>query len=477
MFRNSLLFSLAIVFCFLTTFAAAQSRTDVGPFGTAAGGPFDRLNLATLNVHFDIPIIQKAGRGLPFFYILSFDSNVWKLVTSTGTTSWQPVWNWGWRGQTEIASGYVDYKHTQKNCNIGTRQDPLIVTSDIYFFKTYHDQFGVIHPIGDTVAADDPQCVTGYPANATVTFSDGSGYSAALDNGPTATILAKNGEAINPPLQQGTGPATATDSNGNQITTNGASFTDTLGTTALTISGGAPNPLNFTYTGPTGLSKSVTLNYTTFNVRTNFQCTTAGGAAVQEYSASQSLVTSVSMPDGTAYTVTYEPTPGTTTGEVTGRIKSIALPSGGTFTYTYSGSNNGINCSDGSTATLTRATPDGTWTYAHTAPAVGSTSAANSTTVTDPASNQTVYNFQQVYETSRTFNRRNTTDLRTIQPFNNGPLSPCDGPATTLPIPTPTIKTPQKDPPPNQVTKTVFTYTADGTGRPTEVDDYDWGSG
>src|SRR5262249_26472613 len=131
MLRNSLLFSLAIVFCFLTTFAAAQSPAHVGPFGTAGSGPFDRLILPTLNIHFDIAGSEKAGRGLPFFYILSFDSNVWTLVTTNGTTSWQPVWNWGWRGQTEIASGYVDYKHTQKNCNIGTRQDPFIVTSDI----------------------------------------------------------------------------------------------------------------------------------------------------------------------------------------------------------------------------------------------------------------------------------------------------------------------------------------------------------
>src|SRR5215472_668187 len=221
MCRNSLFVRLALVSILAASFAAAQSPQDVGPFGTRGGGPFDRLNLATLNVHFDIPIIQKAGRGLPFFYILSFDSNVWTLVTSTGTTSWQPVWNWGWRGQTEITSGYVDYKHTQKNCNIGTRQDPLIVTSDIYFFKTYHDQFGVIHPIGDTVAADDPQCVTGYPASATVTLTDGSGYTAVLDNGPTATLKAKNGESISPPLQQGIGSASATDSNGNQITTNG----------------------------------------------------------------------------------------------------------------------------------------------------------------------------------------------------------------------------------------------------------------
>ena len=97
--------------------------------------------------------------------------------------------------------------------------------------------------------------------------------------------------------------------------------------------------------------------------------------------ASENLVSSIDLPDGASYQITYEGTPGFSGDVTTGRIASVKLPTGGTITYSYSGANNGITCADGSAATLTRATPDGTWTYAHTEPA---SPAPWTTTVTDP---------------------------------------------------------------------------------------------
>ncbi|MGH9446887.1 MAG: hypothetical protein ACRD3O_14315 [Terriglobia bacterium] len=122
-------------------------------------------------------------------------------------------------------------------------------------------------------------------------------------------------------------------------------------------------------------------------MRTNFGC-----SGITEFGAtSESLVREIELADGTSYAFTYEPTPGYS-GDVTGRIASVTLPTGGEITYSYSGGSNGINCADGSTATLTRTTPDGAWTYARGV-------SAGTTTVTDPEGNKTVYNFQGIYPT------------------------------------------------------------------------------
>src|SRR5262249_33961741 len=145
----------------------------------------------------------------------------------------------------------------------------------------------------------------------------------------------------------------------------------------------------FTYKDSSGTQRSVTVNYTSFTVKTIFGC-----SGVAEYGpTSVSLVSSISYPDGNSYSFTYETTPGFP-ADVTGRIKSVTLRTGAAITYTYTGGNNGIICADGSAAGFTRTTSDGTTTYARS----GSGSAWT-TTVTDamlPTGNQTVINFQTV---------------------------------------------------------------------------------
>jgi len=103
------------------------------------------------------------------------------------------------------------------------------------------------------------------------------------------------------------------------------------------------------------------VNYTTYTVQTNFGC-----SGVTEYGpTSVNLVSNITLPDNTSYSFAYEVTPGDTHTPhyVTGRMASATLPTGGTITYNYTGSNNGVICADGTAAGLTRATPDGTWTY------------------------------------------------------------------------------------------------------------------
>jgi hypothetical protein len=71
-----------VVLCFSPPLRA-QSPTGTPPFGSFSGGP-DVVNNANLDVHLSIPVVNKAGRGLPFYYLLTDDSFIWSPVTVNG---------------------------------------------------------------------------------------------------------------------------------------------------------------------------------------------------------------------------------------------------------------------------------------------------------------------------------------------------------------------------------------------------------
>src|SRR5262249_49616855 len=142
------------------------------------------------------------------------------------------------------------------------------------------------------------------------------------------------------------------------------------------------------------------------------------------------------------YTFTYETTPGDTHSphDITGRLISVTLPTGGTINYTYTGGSSGnITCADGSASGLTRQTPHGTWTHAGTA----GTGAAYTTTIPAPqlsydsSANQTVIQFQGIYETQRKVYQGSAatgTLLRSWNTCYNGAASPCTGTAITAQV-------------------------------------------
>jgi RHS repeat-associated protein len=433
----------------------AQVATGTPAFGSFGGGP-DVIDLGNLNVHLAIPVTNKAGRGMPFTYTLTYDSSVWSPSVSAGSGTWTPALNWGWLGQSAITSGYISYKSVTKPCEelvgnpkIGYHYYQTGANTTLSNF-TYFDPFGIPHPFTGVVESewtnDGTPCGTTQNTIVPLT-TDGSGYTFQYSAG---TITSRTGRVYLPPEVVGTGAATATDRNGNQISVSSTGvFTDTLGTTALTVAGSSPT--TFTYTAPSGASASYTMNFTTYTVKTNFNW-----AGITEYGATAiALVSSIVLPDGTQYTFTYEPTPSTpaigactpksgtyAANCVTARIASVQLPTGGTISYTYSGGYNGI-LDDGSTAGLTRTTPDGTWTYARSG-----SGTAWTTTISDPStpSNQSVLSFQTVtsvaggpaffYETEKQVYQGSTsgTMLKTSFTCYNGAAVPCNSTAITLPI-------------------------------------------
>ena len=380
--------SLLLMWC-LPSFA--QVTTGTPPFGSFGGGP-DILNLANLNAHISVPILNKSGRGAAFTYDLSYDGAVWYPVGVSGSQVWTPAYNWGWRGQTEANTGYISFTATSTVCSY-EREGTLEIPNGWRFIQenfAYHDPWGVPHPFSGLASYESATC-GGATTHINAVATDGSGY--LISGGWGATyITTKSGATFNVPYGTGSGAATSTETNGNEITINSSGqFFDTLSSTTpvLTVAGTAPSPTTFTYTAPTGSNVSYTMKYTGYTVQTSFGC-----SGISEYSASGLyLVSEIDLPNGTKYTFTYEPTPGHA-GDVTGRLASVTLPTGGTISYVYSGGSNGITCADGSTATLTRTTPDGTWTYAHTES--GSTWTTTETAPQmpyDSAANQTVYTF------------------------------------------------------------------------------------
>jgi RHS repeat-associated protein len=459
-------------FLLVSAHLRGQVATGFPPYGSFGGGTFDTVNNANLNVHFTIPIINKAGRGMPFSYALRYDSSVWQRFGG----GWSPQLgypynNWGWGGKAEVSTGYIQYGTSQGSCFIF----PEMVYYTIYSGGVYIDPQGTAHSFSLIVSPGGNGCSGAPPYSAQGTVTDGSGYTITLWAAPMAQVTTPSGTVISPPVMPDpiSGQTTITDPNGNQIlgsySTTTSTFTDTLGDTVLTITD-AGSPLTtrtYTYTAPSG-SVNMVEKYTPLNIKTNFGC-----SGITEYSASNvPLVSEIDLPDvetnpNDKYTFTYEPTPGYS-GDYTGRLASVTLPTGGTISYIYTGANNGITCADGSTATLQRYTPDtGSkyWQYVHS-----ESGTAWTTDITDPQGNQTAMDFQGIYETERWVNQGASSLLATVNTCYNGASIPCTSTAIYLPISSRTVQVTLPGLSPSQTTTAYNTY-----GLPMETDEYTFG--
>ena len=74
--RSRALCILLFLLLSLVPYSLSQVATGIIPFNSYGGGPFDTVNLGNLNVHFSVPVLHKAGRGIPFVYDLNYDSSI-----------------------------------------------------------------------------------------------------------------------------------------------------------------------------------------------------------------------------------------------------------------------------------------------------------------------------------------------------------------------------------------------------------------
>lgn len=478
--------------------AHAQSTVAVGlyPLGSYSGGPFDTINNGNLNAHFSIPVVSKRGPSLPFQYSLSYDSSVWYPVTVSGTTTWTPVnakdWGWSAVGENTGVGGYVSYMSASYSClvNPGNPHPVYFNWYDSLDF-VYHDSQGGSHPFGIAVTTFPPSgAPCGSDSNhntAAGVASDHSGFSISVNSTPSGTITDRSGVTFNLPFFSGT-PSSSTASevnpDGNTISTSVAgqttAYTDALSMTALTAAAtGSPiTKETYSYSAFGNVQAQVVVKYAPYTVKTNFGCTSP---RINEFGpTSENLVYEIDMPDiatnsSDKYTFTYETTPGYS-GDTTGRLASVTLPTGGTISYAYSGGNNGIQCSDGSTAGLTRTlSPGGAWSYTRT----DVSGSEWKTALSDPNSNVTTMYFQVVtsggtaslaYETERDLPGASGTILTCY----NGQPSPCTNASDTTAVSLPITRQTVMNTFGSDTSEVDTWFDTNGYGLPTEVKQYDW---
>jgi RHS repeat-associated protein len=440
--RLARLLCVFVISLIVTLSAPAQNLgTGLYAFGSFDSKGFDTINLGNLNTHFEIPIINKQGRGgTNFVYTMAYDGLIWNAVTTSGVQSWTPDPSWGFHGQF-LGTGLTGYMTNSEesfgSCELDNHH---ILGSKVYDF-VYHDAFGRNHAFNYSVSVcgTGAETITGNGSS-----SDGSGLYWV-----SGKVYTRNGSTIYAPSYTGSGTSMSggyTDTNGNEITDNGnGTYTDTLGATALTIAGsGTPSsPMTFTYPvakqSNSATTSAVITYYKAYTVQTNFGC-----SGITEYGAtSVNLVDHITLPDasGSTYSFTYEPTIGGVSGAVTGRLASVTLPTGGVISYTYQdgGCNgtSGMN-QDGTVGSLTRTTTDGVRTYVR-APVPG-TGNATSTTLQDEKGNQTKYTFSSIvgvfYETHRQAYQGAVGGTPLFEQFTcyNGAQPSCDGAAVAPPF-------------------------------------------
>lgn len=435
--RKPIAFALLVVCVLVSAAADGQVVNSLGvpAFSSIGGGAFDQINLGNLNSHFDIPIIYKAGRGLPFTFSLSYDSLVWAPVASGSTNVWSATSNYGWHptGTYTLATFASDNPQT-RSCTYLRQQ----YTYTYFRVRSVTDPMSVVHYINRELSND-----TDVPCNPDKSFlqvplSDGSGMTANISTdgvSVSGSLLLLNGTQI------GGGNGTWQDNNGNYI----SGAVDTLGYTAMVVGGQTPpTPVTYKYTSPTDSYPAATATYTvkydsTKTIQTAFGCApTVNDVQITHVN----LVSEIDLPDygsnsASKYLFTYEQTPGWGTSYTTGRLHSVTLPTGGSITYTYGS----VNCADGTPLSITRQTSDGgTTTYARS-----NSSGPWITTIQNPLNEFTTITFA-IYTTSPGPSLTNFYETKRVVQDNSTPpntyatLTTCynqtcpNGATTTFPI-------------------------------------------
>jgi RHS repeat-associated protein len=363
----------ALVFVgLLPALAQAPPATGLPPFGSFQSAGFDTVNLQNLNDNFSIPIVSVPGRGTNFNFSIVFDSLLWQKIG----TNWQPAVNasgnatWGWKKDTP--GGEVSFhKLTLKvKCGDGTWNYNTTWSS-----YGYRDVVGTLH--GFTLAIYDIGCTGNQTTTGSPNSTDGSGLYVSTNDPDSPVVIGPGG------VQSPTN-GSATDTNGNLISktvvnSSENDWTDTVGHIVMKVITGT-NSIQYQFQDTTGVYRTATLNLSSspYTVKTFFNCSGVG-----EYTSSTGVYLPVSlvMPNNKQYTFTYEQTPGSGPGFTTGRVQRVTLPTGGYYEFDYPGSNDSVNCADGSTSSLTRIVNDGstssTWQFVRTL-------ARQETTITAP---------------------------------------------------------------------------------------------
>lgn len=394
-FRISML--LVVIAAFLP--ATAQNPFGDDPLlGRPLDGAFDDtgfevINLENLNFSFQIPIASFPGRGVGLRHAISYNSLVWTLSDNV----WVPLVDaagempMGWRVDKAFVGNVVKIGRTstQYYClRQGPTCQPGISCEKAFYGENYYryrDPNGTSRDF-DVVSYNEPFGCEVYenpppPDVLEGHARDGSGFRMTI---PPASQITADVVVRRPDGTKIEESGTIADKNGNYVSRVDANpgethYVDTLGrplVKKLDLSGGDVEFQVFDGTSSAGAFgyQSYTIDYESYDVASPFQCPGIGDFTCPPLE----LPKSISLPSGDKYEVTYETHP-TMTGFVTGRIKTLTLPTGAQYEYEYPGPNAGIDCGDGSVRELQRKVLAGgeehVWNYQRS---------LNTTTVTYP---------------------------------------------------------------------------------------------
>jgi RHS repeat-associated protein len=433
-------------------FAQATPSPNQGlwPFDSVNGGQYDTINLATLGIQVRAPFRSKqASPSLPFSYAAGASDYVGAEPGVDGG----PTGSFGSPGLGMSFSSISAL--VPKGCVVIV--DGLAIYGEYTHYSAFYatDILGNSHPfviVVNSFCHGLPGAKNSPPNSGSAYSGDGSGYymSVTCTDSCPATLYDPSGRYVTTygAVEAGGGNI-ETDPDGNSqknsLVDTGSpetnTYTDSLGLTAMTatlnLPAAPPFTWNLAWNNATGQSQaSITFS--------GLYIGRAGGTACGNYNLNitglYSSITGMTFADGSLLSIGYEQASGTNPNGgpcYTGRFSSLSLPTGANITYTYGPYN-----SDGTPSTMTRTTPEGTWTYVHT---VVSTS-SSSTAVTDPAGNETDYTFSGTfttylnrgYETLRKFyagSAASGTLLETVQKCYNNNFNSCSAPSTPITFP------------------------------------------
>ena len=363
------------------------TRVGVPSFTTAMPVEHGFINLATGNLHLEIPLGSFPQRGGQSYEAkIVYDSSIW--TPSSGAWSTNNVGigyggRGGWRSISSGSPGYVAYD--DKPAGTCSRDGKTTDNSFKNFSWTAPD--GTVHnfrtgtpwtvPVRYTTA-----CLAGswggVPHDAV--SDDGLGYHIFVTAGclqpyckPIATVYAPDGTRVN--------GGTVQDSNGNFYNDQGAQGTDTLARTLINTTG-SPSLLYHDVLNSQGGTSRYTVQTEQVNVNTAF------GTTNLEYSGTLSVIQSITLPDGASYSFTYDA--GTTSGHY-GLLTSMTLPTGAVINYGYA------NFTDANSRVArwvtSRSTSDGNWSYIPQVIPPCNSFNCQQVTVTKPSGDSAVYTF------------------------------------------------------------------------------------
>lgn len=437
----ALLLSLLVPACFGQNPPAPGAGDEMGiqPYLSLHGGDIDHVNLTTGGLSLNTGFLSYPQRG-KLHVSFSLLYNTFKqhftlsCVKSVCTKSWTPTGT----EMLPVDQSSVSVAWAQQVA-VGAK-DTLVTTgsgsSTSYQYWGYwslYDADGSSHLLGNLGS------FSWYKFSSNTQFQIGNGPWRSLD----ATGWLSNG-ALN--ISTGVGPATPTsvvdpdgiiysgfasvygspstnltDPNGNLITGNATTVTDSLGRQIPLPPTASSSQRTSTSSCPVvnGLSASYAVPWTppTYSggqaQYTFCYVAIAGTILGSNWNALQSIV----LPNGQNWQFEYDDTDGTMQY---GTLTNVTLPTGGTISYTYTTAGGSITCQNGGrwVSTRTENANDGTgahkWAYTYN---------TGNTVVTDPLGNDTVHTFTNLgscapYETETQYYEGSYTSGTLLETVN-----------------------------------------------------------